>query len=130
MLFALVAGAALRKGPTPADLVLTDGRIYTVDAAHSLASAMAVQDGRIVFVGSTADAQRWIGPETKVEPLGGRLVLPGLVDSHMHPLDIVDLDVCDLDSRPVTLTELTAIVSKCIQRYDIQPGQRLVVHHW
>jgi predicted amidohydrolase YtcJ len=130
MLFALVAAAALSQAPTPADLVLTDGRIYTVDAAHSLASAMAVQDGRIVFVGSTADAQHWIGPTTKVEPLGGRLVLPGLIDSHMHPLDIVDLDVCDLDSQPVTLAALAAIVRKCIQRYGIQPGQRLVVHQW
>ena len=54
MLFALVAAAALSQAPTPADLVLTDGRIYTVDAAHSFASAMAVRDGKIVFVGSTA----------------------------------------------------------------------------
>ena len=57
-------------------------------------------------------------------------MLPGLVDSHMHPLDIVDLDVCDLDSRPVTLAALTAFVRKCIQRYGTQPGQRLVVHQW
>jgi predicted amidohydrolase YtcJ len=130
MLFALAAAAALTQSPTPADLVLTDGRIYTVDAAHSSASAMAVQGGKIVFVGSTADAGKWIGPATRVEPLAGRLVLPGLVDSHMHPLDIVDLDVCDLESRPVTLAELTTFVSKCIQRYRIQPGQRLVVHQW
>ena len=130
MLFALAAAAALTQSPTPADLVLTDGRIYTVDAAHSSASAMAVQGGKIVFVGSTADARKWIGPATRVEPLAGRLVLPGLVDSHMHPLDIVDLDVCDLESRPVTLAELTTFVSKCIQRYRIQPGQRLVVHQW
>src|ERR1700753_1820681 len=117
MLLALAAAASLSQAPTPADLVLTDGKIYTVDGAHSLASALAVQDGQIVFVGSTAESQHWIGPGTKVEPLGGRLVLPGLIDSHMHPLDVVDLDVCDLDSRPVTLAELTAIVSKCIQRY-------------
>jgi predicted amidohydrolase YtcJ len=130
MLFALAAAAAIGQAPTPADLVLTDGRIYTVDGTHSLASAMAVQGGKIVFVGATADAKHWIGPTTKIEPLGGRLVLPGLIDSHMHPLDVVDLDVCDLDSRPVTLAELTAIVSKCIQHYGTQPGQRLVVHQW
>lgn len=130
MLFAFVAAVALSQAPAPADLVLTDGRIYTVDAAHSLASALAVQNGRIVFVGSTGDAQRWIGPGTKVEPLAGRLVLPGLLDSHIHPLDIVDLDVCDLDSKPVTLAALTAFVRKCIQRYGTQSGQRLVVHQW
>jgi predicted amidohydrolase YtcJ/cytochrome c553 len=120
----------LTQSPTPADLVLTDGRIYTADAAHSTATAMAVQDGKIVFVGSTAQVRPWIGPATRVEPLGGRLVLPGLVDSHLHPLDIVDLDVCDLESRPVTLAELTDFVRKCIQRYQIQSGQRLVVHQW
>jgi len=130
MLLALAAAAALTQSPTPADLVLTDGRIYTVDAAHSSASALAVQDGKIVFVGSAADARKWIGPATRVEPLAGRLVLPGLVDSHMHPLDIVDLDLCDLESRPVTLAELTSFVGKCIQRYQVQPGQRLVVHQW
>jgi predicted amidohydrolase YtcJ len=130
MLLALAAAAALTQTPTPADLVLTDGRIYTVDAAHSTASALAVQGGKIVFVGSTADANRWIGPATRVEPLAGRLVLPGLIDSHMHPLDIVDLDVCDLESRPVALAGLTAFVGKCIQRYQVQPGQRLVVHQW
>jgi len=130
MLLALAAATALSQAPTPADLVLTDGRIYTVDGAHSLASALAVQGGRIVFVGSAVDAKRWIGPGTHVEPLGGRLVLPGLIDSHIHPLDVVDLDVCDLDSRPVTLAELTAIVSKCIQRFGTKPGQRLVVHQW
>jgi predicted amidohydrolase YtcJ/cytochrome c553 len=114
----------------PADLVLTDGKIYTVDPSHTIAAALAVQGGKVVFVGSTEDAKRWIGPETKVESLGGRLVLPGLVDAHMHPLDIVDLDVCDLEGRPLSLAELTAFVSKCLARYGTPPGERLVVHQW
>jgi len=82
MLFALVAAAALAVGPTqiqsegPADVVLTDGKIYTVDASHSIAGALAVKDGKIAFVGSAADAKHWIGPATHVETLGGRLVLP------------------------------------------------------
>ena len=136
MLFALAAAASLavsqEQPPTSsqADLVLTDGRIYTVDASHSIASALAIRQGRIVFVGSTADARRWIGPATKVEPLGGRLVLPGLVDSHIHPLDIVDLDVCDLDSHPMSLRELSAFVAACLARYRTSPGQWLIVHQW
>jgi predicted amidohydrolase YtcJ len=136
MLVTLAAAAALAASPTtgpaptPADVVLTDGKIYTVDATHSIASALAVQNGKIVFVGSTADAKRWIGPSTHVEPLGGRLVLPGLVDAHMHPLDIVDLDVCNLDSHPMSLKELSAFVSKCLAKYGTPPGERLVVHQW
>jgi predicted amidohydrolase YtcJ len=136
MLFALVAAAALALGPTQtqsegsADVVLTDGKIYTVDASHSIASALAVKDGKIAFVGSAADAKHWIGPSTHVESLGGRLVLPGLIDAHMHPLDIADLDVCDLDSRPVSLKDLSAFVAKCLARYRTPPGARLVVHQW
>jgi hypothetical protein len=114
----------------PADLVLTGGKIYTADEAHSTATTLAVKDGKVVFVGSAAAAKRWIGPQTKTEPLGGRLVLPGLIDAHLHPLDIVDLDVCNLDSKPMTLKELSAFVAQCIARYKTPPGQRLVVHQW
>lgn len=136
MLFALAVAASLIVSetpapmPSPADLVFTDGKVYTVDASHSIATALAIKNGTIVFVGSTADAKRWIGPSTRVEPLGGRLVLPGLVDAHMHPLDIVDLDVCDLDSQPMSLKELSAFVGKCLAKYRTPPGQRLVVHQW
>jgi predicted amidohydrolase YtcJ len=136
MLFALAATAALAAGQAqtaiaaPADTVLTDGRIYTVDAFHSIASALAIKDGKIVFVGPAADAKRWIGPATHVESFGGRLVLPGLVDAHMHPLDIADLDVCDLNSQPMSLKELSAFVGKCLARYGTSPGERLVVHQW
>src|SRR5882757_3017998 len=136
MLFALAAAAALAASPTqtqsvgPADVVLTDGKIYTVDASHSTASALAIKDGKIAFVGSATDAKHWIGPATHVETLGGRLVLPGLIDAHMHPLDIADLDVCDLDSRPMSLKDLSAFVAKCLARYRTPPGARLVVHQW
>jgi predicted amidohydrolase YtcJ len=135
MLGVFVAAAALAAGPTanppfPAELVLTDARIYTVNASHSVASALAVKGGKVVFVGSAADARRWIGPSTRVERLDGRLVLPGLVDSHIHPLDIVDLDVCDLQSRPVKLADLSTFVQQCLRRYATAPGERLVVHGW
>jgi len=132
----LVAGISLTTAQAeanrqaPADLVLEGGNIYTVDAARSVAAALAVRDGRVVFVGTTAEAKRWIGPHTRVEELAGRLVLPGLVDAHIHPLDIVDLDVCDLDSHPLTLAELSAFVAKCVAHYALPPGSRLVVHQW
>ena len=135
MLVALAATAALAAAQAsppapPADLVLTGGKIYTVDAAHSIANSLAVRNGKIVFVGSAADAKRWIGPSTQVEPLGDRLVLPGLVDAHIHPIDTVDLDVCNLDSQPMSLAQLSAFVGKCLARYGTPPGQRLVVHQW
>lgn len=115
----------------PADLVVTDARIYTVDSNRSLAEALAVKDGKIVFVGTAADAAAWVGPQTKVEHAAGKLVLPGLIDSHIHPLDIVDLDTCNLDSRPQkTLRELSAFVHACAEKYRLPPGKWLMVYQW
>lgn len=124
------AGTAAAAADATADLVVTDARIYTQDAHHSTAAALAVRDGKIVFVGSAAEARRFVGEKTRVERLGGHLVLPGLIDSHIHPLEILDLDVCNLQSKAVTLKELTAFVGACLERYQTPPGQRLVVHQW
>jgi predicted amidohydrolase YtcJ len=65
-------------------LVLTNGVIYTVDEDRSLAEAVAVRGDTIVFVGSADAVKGWIGKDTKVVDLDGKLVLPGLIDSHAH----------------------------------------------
>lgn len=83
---ALVAAAAL-SGSAAAqnvDTVLLGGKILTLDRASSVAEALAVADGKIVAVGSSADMRRLAGPATRVVDLGGRSVVPGLIDSHMH----------------------------------------------
>jgi predicted amidohydrolase YtcJ len=113
-----------------ADLVVDGGKIYTVDQPHSVVEALAVRDGKIVFAGSSADAKRWIGPQTKVEHLGGRLVLPGLFDSHIHPIGIIPIKMCDLDSRPRTLRALSAFVQACTVRFKVPDGGWLNVNQW
>ena len=70
----------------PADLVLTGGRIATMDAARSWASALAVCDGRLVAVGSDAAIAPFVGPSTRVIELRGRTVTPGFQDAHVHPV--------------------------------------------
>ncbi|MBM3694395.1 MAG: amidohydrolase [Actinobacteria bacterium] len=70
--------------PSPADLVLTNGVVYTVDAGRSISSAMAIAGDTIVYVGDDAGAAAFVGADTTVIDLGGRLVLPGLIDSHAH----------------------------------------------
>jgi predicted amidohydrolase YtcJ len=70
----------------PADLVLSGGRIATMDAARSWASALAVRDGRIVAVGSDRDVAGHVGPSTRVIELRGRTVTPGFQDAHVHPV--------------------------------------------
>ena len=68
-----------------ADLILAHGVIYTVDAGRSRHEALAIAGGRLLALGSTAAVAATRGPRTKVVDLGGRLVLPGFVDSHLHP---------------------------------------------
>ena len=122
-----LAGAA---SAAPADLVVENGRIYTVDPARPAAAAMAVEDGKIVYVGDTAGAKAFVGPATRIEDLHGRRVLPGLVDAHIHPLGTVELDTCDLKSQAMSLAELSAFVKACVSRYHIAPGQWLNVAQW
>lgn len=70
-----------------ADLILHHGRVATVDARFSVHEALAVRGGRIMLVGSDAEIQKLRGPRTEVVDLQGRLVLPGLMDSHAHPAE-------------------------------------------
>jgi len=67
-----------------ADLILTHARIWTGNSAQPAAEAVACAAGRIAAVGSAAEVAKWGGPKTRVIDLGGRLVLPGFNDSHVH----------------------------------------------
>lgn len=67
------------------DLILHRGKVVSVDAAFSIHEAIAVRDGRIVQLGKTADVLKSRGPRTEVVDLRGRMVIPGLMDSHTHP---------------------------------------------
>lgn len=71
-------------GPAPAELILSNGAVFPMDARRSRASAVVVAGGRIVFVGADEEALSFRGPDTRVLDLGGRMVLPGLHDSHVH----------------------------------------------
>jgi predicted amidohydrolase YtcJ len=69
---------------TSADVVLCNGRITTLDRSKPIATALAVENGRFVAVGSDVDVIRAAGPGAKVIDLRGRRVLPGLIDNHLH----------------------------------------------
>ncbi len=70
-----------------ASLILLHGKVVTVDAQSSVRQALAVRDGRILQAGSDAEILKLQGPLTEVVDLQGRMVLPGLIDSHAHPAD-------------------------------------------
>ena len=70
-----------------ADLLLMNGRVYTVNPEQPWAEAVAVRDGSIVFVGSDKEAERFQAEGTEVIDLGGRMAMPGIHDSHLHLLE-------------------------------------------
>jgi predicted amidohydrolase YtcJ len=69
---------------TPADVIVTNGRVYTVNPKQPWAEAIAIRNHRIAAVGSTSDVERWRGPHTQVINAQKHLVLPGFYDSHIH----------------------------------------------
>ncbi|GMV05515.1 MAG: putative amidohydrolase [Gemmatimonadota bacterium] len=114
---AVLLAAACAEAPTPpADLVLRGGVVHTVDDALPSAEAVAVRDGRIVYVGSDAGADALVGEGTEVVELDGRLVLPGLHDTHLHPVSGgIELGECDLNAA-ASREAVLSTVAQCALR--------------
>jgi predicted amidohydrolase YtcJ len=74
------------KPKAPADLIVHHAKIVTVDAKFSIAEAIAVSDGRILALGDDESVFKLSGPKTRIIDANGQTVLPGLYDSHVHPL--------------------------------------------
>src|SRR5688572_609977 len=82
--FLIIAGVSAQQ--TAADLILSNGKIITVDERFTIAQAVAVRGNQIVAVGTSQDINRLAGPATRRIDLRGRSVIPGLIDNHMHLL--------------------------------------------
>jgi len=112
----------------PADLVLRGGTVYTADDRQPRADAVAVHGGRILFVGSDADVQAYIGPRTRVVDLAGATVVPGLTDSHYHFLGVgareLSFNLEGTSSLSELLTKLQARVAAA------KPGEWVVGRGW
>ena len=107
----ILAGAAavgvcsmwpLAQAQAPADLVLNNGKIITVDARDSIAQAVAVTGGRIVAVGTNDDMRARIGSRTTVIDLHGRTATPGLIDTHVHFSEASVLFAVELSDTSIT----------------------------
>ena len=97
LLFAIVGAlqALTAQQPAPpspevsarqADLILSNGKIITVDDRFTIAQAVAIRSDRIVAVGTNAEIGQLAGPNTRRVELGGKAVVPGLIDNHLHLL--------------------------------------------
>ncbi len=102
----------------PADLVLINGGIYTVDPERRLAEAAAIRDGVFVMVGANAEVETLVGPETRTIDLAGRWALPGFHDAHVHPMSGgYALLGCDLEGLG-SVEEIIARVTDCAAQND------------
>ena len=98
-----------------ADVVLRNGKIYTADPARSIRQAIAFTGNTIVAVGDDKDMAPLIGSGTKVIDLGGKLVLPGLIDTHIHPIiGALNGAKCSLAGVKATIDALKPVVQDCL----------------
>jgi len=107
---------ATERQPAPADLALINGRILTVDDRFSVATALAIRDGRFVAVGSNEDVRPYIGGSTRVLDARGRTVLPGLIDTHVHALDVAAAEAIQPFRNLRTIGELQDWIRAEVQR--------------
>ncbi len=124
-LFIAVAGATVvscvalvgcqTQGSTSADMVMRNGYVYTVDGKESVQQAVAVKDGKILYVGSDEGAASYIGTQTQVIDLAGRMLMPGFIDAHMHPGDGGRaMTLCDLKYQTMTRKVFQETIQACL----------------
>jgi len=132
MLLAFGAGAVSAADPPPADVVYQNGYVYTVDAHDGVQHALAVRHGAIVYVGDDAGVKALIGKSTQIVDLHGRMMMPGLVDGHMHPFDGGTVLLgCNLNYERLTVAQMQVKIQACLdQTKDQEPHGWLVVSNW
>jgi len=112
----------------PADLVLRNGKIVTVNGPAAVVQAIAVRGDRITALGSNADSQKWTGPNTKVIDLKGQLAIPGFIEGHGHFTGIGEYRQ-GLDLREArTWDEIVAQVARAAKL--AKPGEWIVGRGW
>ncbi|HZM50577.1 MAG TPA: amidohydrolase [Vicinamibacteria bacterium] len=125
LLLVAVAVAGDARAGTRADLALRGGRIW-VGKGRPLATAIAMKDGRVAAVGSDAEVQAWVGPETRVIHLRGRLVVPGFNDAHVHFLSggfgLLSVDLRDARDEQDFVRRIAAHVRTLPKGTWIQEG--------
>ncbi|MGE7847653.1 MULTISPECIES: amidohydrolase family protein [Bacillus cereus group] len=91
MLFMLVGFEQAKKDTTKlADTIFINGNVYTVEAKQPWAEAVAIKNGKIIYVGNTKGAKKYKNKNTKIIDLEGKMLLPGFVDSHLHASETVN----------------------------------------
>ena len=113
--------------PEPADLILRNGLVYTVDSTNTLTEAVAIRAGKFVFVGSNRDAMRFRNKQTRVIDLKGAFVLPGFNDNHVHFASAAQFLEFNI-MRATTQPEFLARVKEAVAR--LPKGEWILGGYW
>jgi predicted amidohydrolase YtcJ len=113
VLLALAGAAIIRAQQAGVDTILTNGKIITVDDRFSIAQAVAIRGDRFVAVGTNQDIAKLAGPNTRRIDLGGKAVVPGLIDAHAHLMRAaetwaIEVRFDDIESRKQALDMVRA----------------------
>jgi predicted amidohydrolase YtcJ len=126
ILICIVGSNLVAQSKPAADLIVTNAKIWTVDKAHPTAQAVAILGDRIVAVGSNADVNVWRGHDTKVIDAGGKLLLPGFNDAHVHfvsgGLQLESVQLNDATSKQEFVRRIAAQAKKTPKGEWIQGG--------
>jgi len=124
----VLAACETRPPAEPASLVLRNGKVVTVDAAMPEAQAIAVSGYTIVAVGTNDEIERYIGPNTEVIDLNGRLATPGFIEGHGHFMGLgrskMILELADVKN----FDDIVAMVRDAVAR--AQPGEWIMGRGW
>ena len=113
-----------------ADLLLLNGKVVTVGPDFSIAEAVAVEDGKILAVGPTEEIEKWKGEGTEVIDLGGKVVLPGLIDSHIHMVG-TGLTMAQINCRTPPMRSIADIVEAVKEAVEeAEPGKWIQGRGW
>jgi predicted amidohydrolase YtcJ len=118
----------LQQPPAPADIVLRNGKVYTANDKQPRAEAVAIRGDKIAFVGRNADANRLVGPNTKVIDLRGAAVFPGFTDAHMHLSGVGDREMTLNLEGTTSLEDFLARVKARVDQS--RPGQWVTGRGW
>ena len=121
--------APIQQPPAqPADLVVTNAKIVTVDEGTPEAQAIAVRGDRIEALGSADEMKRYVGPRTTVIDAQGQLVIPGLIESHGHFTGIGDAQINLQLMKATSWDEIVAMVAEAVKK--AKPGEWIIGRGW
>jgi predicted amidohydrolase YtcJ len=125
------ASPILKSAPLSADTVLTNAYVYTVNKNQAVAEAVAIESGRIIYVGDSEGALQYVDKTTNVIDLEGRMLMPGINDGHLHFLALGTTLLCSLNYEALTMAMVVERISACIeQSSETTEDSLLTVSNW